>query len=201
MGAASFCKSITAKTASEGFDYLVEEAEHEYGHDSYNGTISTCTLGRCRKQFDKLTKTSLKETEKLVDKYLNNNSKCIADYINCGLERMVLVTVENKRGQYKKPVYKEQYCLYVGKDKFPYDERLLDTKDTLKEAKEYAGKYALKEGRQVTIRKERTLVKGETTVAEVVIKRRVIKTIPKTLKPNQKIEKYYKFVYFGWASC
>lgn len=201
MGSTNFFQSITARSASEGFDYLVEEAEHEYGHDCYNGTISTCSLGRCRKQFDKLTKTSLKETEKLVDKHLSDTSKGSADYINCGLERMVLVTVENKRGQYKKPVYKEQYCIYAGKDMFPYDERLLDTKDTLKAAKEYAGKYALKEGREVSIRKERTLVKGETTVAEVVIKRREIKSIPKTLKPNQKIEKYYKFVYFGWASC
>ena len=29
------------KSAREAYNELVEEAEHEYGHDGYNGTIST----------------------------------------------------------------------------------------------------------------------------------------------------------------
>jgi len=29
------------KSAEEAYNKLVEEAEHEYGHDGYNGTIST----------------------------------------------------------------------------------------------------------------------------------------------------------------
>ena len=32
------------KSAREAYQSLREEAECEYGHDSYNGTISTCSL-------------------------------------------------------------------------------------------------------------------------------------------------------------
>ena len=33
------------KSARDAYRALTEEAQHEYGHDGYNGTISTCQLG------------------------------------------------------------------------------------------------------------------------------------------------------------
>ena len=197
MGAMGFNKSVTTRTAEDGFDFLTRAATFESGNDIYNGTINTCDMGGCVKKFDKLNQTTIKKATKIVEAY--EKEKGVAYYINCGIEKMELVTVENKRGNYKKPVYKEQYCLYVkGKQSYGGD-TLIGDKDTLREAKKYAGDYALKEGISVSIRKERKLMEGETSVAEVVIKRREIKTEPKTLKVNQKIEKYYRFVFFGSA--
>lgn len=196
MGARDFSTSVTTRTAEEGFRFLKSEATHEYGNNSYNGTINTCDMGGCVKKFDKFNQTTLKQASKIVEEY--EKEKGVAYYINCGVEKMELITVENKRGVYKKPVYKEMNCLYVREPR-QYEATLIGSKDTLKEAKKFAGEYAFKECLGVSIRKERTLVKGETTVAEVVIKRRDIKTEPKTLKSNQKIEKYYRFLFFGSA--
>ena len=199
MGSCSFRHSIIAKTAREGFDYLYEEAISEYGHDIYNGKISTTELGRCVKTFDKPTKTTLKKAQELADDKLGDCCKGEAYHMNLGLEKMVLVTVESKRGTYKKPQYKEQYVCYISEG-WRIKENEIAAKDTLKAAKEFAISYALKNGKEVDIRKERKLVKGETTVGQIVITRRVIKTIPKALKTNQRIEKYYNFLFFGWAS-
>lgn len=46
MGACNFIEFKVAKTAREAFDELVEESVYEYGHDPYNGTISTTSMSR-----------------------------------------------------------------------------------------------------------------------------------------------------------
>lgn len=46
MGACNFIEFGIGKTAAQAFASLVEEAEWEYGHDPYNGTISTTSLSR-----------------------------------------------------------------------------------------------------------------------------------------------------------
>ena len=46
MGACNFIEFGEGRTAREAFDALVREAEWEYGHDPYNGTISTTRLMR-----------------------------------------------------------------------------------------------------------------------------------------------------------
>jgi hypothetical protein len=199
MGSKNFNKQITSRTAEDGFKLINDEATFESGHDTYNGTINTCDMGGCVKRFDKLNQTTLKQAEKIVAEYLEEKgSKGVAYYINCGVEKMQLITVESKKGTYKNPIYKEKHLCYVSEG-HRVKEKEVAAKDTLKAAKEFSIDYALKHGKEVDIRKERTLVKGETTVAEVVIKRRDIKIEPKTLKSNQKIEKYYRYIFFGSA--
>lgn len=46
MGATNFIDFRVGKTKEDAFRALVEEAEWEYGHDPYNGTISTTSLSR-----------------------------------------------------------------------------------------------------------------------------------------------------------
>lgn len=46
MGACNFITFGKGKTKEEAFKALVQEAEWEYGHDPYNGTISTTSLSR-----------------------------------------------------------------------------------------------------------------------------------------------------------
>ena len=51
MGAQAFVNEVKAKTPREGFSELVAEAVYDHGHDAYNGTISTCDIGRCTNRF------------------------------------------------------------------------------------------------------------------------------------------------------
>lgn len=46
MGAQSFVVKAKGKSAQKAFDELVEDAQWQYGHDAYNGTISTTQLRR-----------------------------------------------------------------------------------------------------------------------------------------------------------
>ena len=46
VGACNFITFGEGRTREEAFRDLVEEALWEYGHDPYNGTISTCDLSR-----------------------------------------------------------------------------------------------------------------------------------------------------------
>lgn len=69
MGACNFIEFGKGKTAKEAFNALVQEAEWEYGHDPYNGTISTTSLSRrpakvIRKRF---TEKARKEAYKVAE--------------------------------------------------------------------------------------------------------------------------------------
>ena len=46
MGATNFMAFGIGKTVDDAFTALVHEAIYEYGHDPYNGTISTTSLSR-----------------------------------------------------------------------------------------------------------------------------------------------------------
>lgn len=69
MGACNFIEFKVAKTKEAAFDALVYEAQWEYGHDPYNGTISTTYLSRkpakvIRKRF---TKNAEQEAVKVAE--------------------------------------------------------------------------------------------------------------------------------------
>lgn len=49
MGATSFLHIVKTTDPQQGYVDLVKEAYYEYGHDSYNGTISTTT--KCVEHF------------------------------------------------------------------------------------------------------------------------------------------------------
>lgn len=46
MGACNFIEFQAGETAGDAFNFLVDEALFMYGHDPYNGTISTTRLKR-----------------------------------------------------------------------------------------------------------------------------------------------------------
>lgn len=69
MGACNFIAFGKGKTAREAFDMLVDEALYVYGHDAYNGTISTTSLSRkpvkvIRKRF---TEKAIEEAYKVAE--------------------------------------------------------------------------------------------------------------------------------------
>ena len=86
MGAQSFIHTKEATSPSEAFDELVDYATYKYGHDAYNGTISTCSLGRRRTPLN-LKPKYCKENESIAYKFVQDNDngeKWVADYIDLG---------------------------------------------------------------------------------------------------------------------
>ena len=88
MGAQNFVNRASGKRASEAYDKLYEEAVYEYGHDPYNGTISTCDMGRCTLSF----KEYKEENEvKAYDhiKEMGYGVKWTANYIDLGYDKKI----------------------------------------------------------------------------------------------------------------
>jgi len=92
MGACNFSNMATAKNAGEAFDNLVEDAVYEYGHSGYNGTISTCCLGRCTLSFKKFDKANIDSAYKHIED-MDWGNKWTADYVDLG-------TVDNGNHKY-----------------------------------------------------------------------------------------------------
>lgn len=201
MGERTFIKTIAATSAEEGFQVLSAEADEYHGDaDGYSGDINCTTLStRSVKTYEKPTKKNENEALKVADQTLKFMSKGICRYINLGLARMDLVTAAfEKATMSSKPHYKEVYTFYAmtsaGRSK------LSDTKDTSKEAKEFAIEYALKHGERIWMKKEKVMDKGNGDIGTIKLTRKEIKTEPKTLKANQKVIKYYKYMFFGCAA-
>lgn len=80
-GAESFSVASTGKDAMEVFNQLVSEAEYEYGHDPYNGTISTTDFdGRVIWIADKYTEESDRLAREYIEKDDNGEkweSRCL----------------------------------------------------------------------------------------------------------------------------
>lgn len=83
MGAINFSNSVKAKNAVEGYDILVDEALYEHGHNPYNGTISTCDMGRCTLSFKKFKEENYDKAYEHIEKN-DWGSKWVADYIDMG---------------------------------------------------------------------------------------------------------------------
>jgi hypothetical protein len=69
MGAHNFYDEAEGNSPREAYQNAVEQAQHEYGHDPYNGTIST-TNG-----FRMVTKKPGQTMEQLEDEWLDKLEK------------------------------------------------------------------------------------------------------------------------------
>lgn len=98
MGAQSFYHEINETSAREGFDALCKEASYECGHDRYNGTINTCSLGRVATLADKYTKSISKKAYKLAVED-NFGAKRFASYFDLGVVEYRVTTTKKKAGQ------------------------------------------------------------------------------------------------------
>lgn len=85
MGAECFCNRANGKTAREAFNKLCDIAIHNYGNDPYNGTISTCDMGRCTLSFDKYEKENADKAFEHI-KEEEYGRKWYADYVDLGYD-------------------------------------------------------------------------------------------------------------------
>lgn len=201
MGATNFIHEIKGRTPKEAFDYLIAEANQEYGTSPYNGSINTCDMGSCKKRFDKFNETNMKAARKFIDDN-DYGHKWTADYVEVGISHYLVTTVKkvNEDGASKK--LKMMYAVHYESDwrNCRYTGKAFKTKT---EADKYALEQALKTGCQHFVKKEYVALDDKDgIVSKTVIETKKYKTKP-NLKPlpNRKIEPVKQYIFYGWASC
>ena len=203
MGAQAFIHEVTAKSAKEAFDLLIEQANREYGIESYNGSINTCNMGSCKKKFDKYSKSNEDKAYKLINE-LQNGAKWTADYIDLGIEKYESVTWKRVHKDGASKNYRMKYRVFKYNFKtMDYDIETEFYFDTKPEADKKAMVLSVKDDVKHAVKKIYVPLDNKNLiVAETECERKTYKTEPK-LKPipERKVYKYHKYIFFGWASC
>lgn len=182
MGAVTFQVSANGENAKDAYDNAIEAAIHEYGNDTYNGTIST-TLG-----FSDVTER------------FKNSGKNLSDFISSEYEKLgkrdclcvcIKEPKENKnkiKTQVKHNIEegtKKWALKYIVKD--DWTSKVIGSFDTKGDAVKEARKYTEKTKITTFIEMQRVLENGNARVAEITYK-------------LSKSERGGKWVFFGWAA-
>lgn len=184
MGSSWFTTRSSGKSVRDAYDRAVELAEEEYGHqEGYSGEINSSAGYRdVTKEFKASGKSLAKFMDDQMDKLTKHQGAqaiCIEEprentnKIKSQVEH--IVTPGTKKWLLK-------YVVYNSEDRMIAS---CDTKgDAVKKAREYTEKYQ----RSTNICMEKTLEKGNRTVARVTYK-------------SSSVERDGRWVFFGWASC
>lgn len=211
MGATTYTIKAKGANVKEVFNSLVDDAVYEYGHDSYNGSISTTSLSKEIKLPQEILKG--KNKYKKIYEYFDKNedklfpSKWETTYAVLGVnhyEAFAPEWVENEdipeRENGVKTIAKFSIMLE--------EEAYMKTRayqahnkyETLGEAKREAKAMALKFGQNVTIKKHRSngemfqlghmnlISDGKEYKSARTAKTKIYKPI-------------YEFMFFVYASC
>lgn len=186
MGSCSFIHVEDGINVGAAFSSAVADAICEYGKDPYNGTISTCNLGYCKKIADKYSKTVEKEAYKFVTDNDYGDGKRVAYALDMGVSEYLVRTV--------KKVTKPSCVKYKVLDEFYHS--VISSFKTKQEAEQAAEKYAIKKGDPVFVMKE------EGSSSHYYIEEKTYKTKP-NLKPmkNREVLEIHKYMFYGWAAC
>lgn len=180
MGACSFINRGRGKSARQVYDNLVDNAESEYGHDPYNGTIST-THG-----FSDVTnewKASKLDIDKFINKKLNDANKydCFA------------VCVDPPKVNSSKTKTKVEHIVTKGTKKwvtkyvvFDHD-HAISSYTTKGDAVKAARAHTEKTLRTTVVSVIKSMEKGSSQLARITYKRSI----------NEKDGSYY---FFGCAA-
>lgn len=192
MGACSFINRAEASSVYEAFDRLVEEAVRKYGDNPYNGTISTCSLGRTIKTFEKYSKTNEDKAYKLIEKDNYGEKRC-AKAIDLGAVYYEVTTIKKLPSKKEKPKWIMAYVVHYGEKAKSFKTKTLADAEAIK---------LLKNGeKDVYVSKEYVnTVKSSEIVSEFKIEKKQSKYKPKTLKPNQACKEIHKYIFYGFAA-
>jgi hypothetical protein len=180
MGACSFVNKGRGKSMRDVYSDLVDEATSEYGHDSYNGTIST-THG-----YQDITnewKASKEDIRTFISKKLENANKYDCFGVCTVAPKVNSNKIKSQVEHFVEKGTKKWVLKYVVSD---YDNQI-GKYSTKGEAVKAARAYTEKNLRSTTIHMNKVLEKGSTQVAKVVYKRSVD-------------EKDGEFIFFGYAA-
>lgn len=202
MGVITFKHFIEDYSAKEAFNRLVADALYEKGHDRYNGTISTCDLGRCTLKFDEYSPTNKEKIYKhLYDR--DGGEKWVADYVDLGPIEYHVLTVKKRPVSKEAPKYKIKFSVKRATWIDGRRREFLTVKSfkTKTEADQFALEQTLKTLEEHQVIKEYVLEKGNDCLTETYIEKKVYKSKP-TLKPmpNRKVVALHKYLFYGQAS-
>lgn len=195
MGAVSFMHTIEATSAEKAKQMLVEQAVYDYGHDGYNGTISTCSgMCRCIKSFEKYSQKNEKEMLKYARERLGVLGKRDVECIDSGVVGYNK-TIIKKKTLTPSAKYEQKYAVVDS-----FTRKMISPKayrHTKTEAYNLAVTYLL-EGKDVQIRKMPVLVSGDNlcTTFEVVTER----TKKMSNATKHIIQPVHKYIFYGWAA-
>ena len=196
MGSVSFTKTVLAATAGEAYDMLKEEAEHENGHNQYNGTISTCDMGRLRKSFPVYNDDSKLATREFI-RQDGNGRKWVADYVDMGVKHYVVREIQmHPQEVTAKYLQKYAVCDFGGVLK-PVSQHTFDKKtDAIADAKAQA--LLGRDG--IVVCKMPIKQSGSNVAMEIRVNERTTTEKPKHLKKGQTAIPMHMFCFYGWAS-
>lgn len=203
MGGIGFAQQVTAVSPTEGYNFLVEEAIREYGDRPYNGTISTCQLGKCVKKYYGKVKDSIKEAYKIVED-MDYGEKWVAHYIDCGVGGCIEYTpvlsevVDGRDAEGYTIVYNGKYI--VGKYKSKTDALAAMKKflSKLKTEKSIGVGNLSAERYEIRGIKNNRKVYQSTEWQEVRKSERELKSVK---KQGNRIVQVHTYIFFGIASC
>ena len=194
MGAQSFCLTVDATDARTAFETLFEDAIYDRGHDKYNGTISTCSMGCCKLSFDKFVASNTKKAEKLI-RELDNGEKWVAHNIDLGVTGYTQTTA--------KKVPRTANAQYAWKFKVINCEtgKMVDSRayfDTKEEARKKAIACAEKGLWVAVTNKEKILISGSNVMEEYHPETKALARKPKKMTSSMKA--IHRYIFFGWAA-
>jgi len=182
MGASFFRTTYRGKSLSDAYKSAVQDAEEEYGHDSYNGTIST-TDGV----------TDLTSSYKSSGKSLN-------DYIDLWVEKgrkrqCLAICIEQPKENTNKTKTQVEHVVTKGTRKWillytvyeAWNDRFIASFDNKGDAVKRAREISEKNQAEVHVKMEKKLDQGTPLTAKITYKK-------------SKTEKDGKWVFFGWAA-
>lgn len=196
MGACSFFHKIDGPSAGECFDILVQAAYEQSGHDPYNGTISTCTLGRVHRVADVCTPAVEKKVHKMIedDDY---GRKWVATCLDLGLVGYEVITVKKVA---TKPAKAAKYLTkYVVIEEYT---KTVSHHDTKTEAENAAMKAALAhpENDYTVCKRPVNMNRGDDCLTRLEVTKTMKKTKPKTTKQNAHVRAIHRYVFYGMAA-
>jgi hypothetical protein len=183
MGACQFKVRSSGKTAQEAYVKACEVAEDEYGHqDGYNGTIST-TNG-----FRDETEAYKKSKFDDVSAYIRHR------FENMGKRDCSAICVVQPKANTNKNQSKVDHIITHGTKKwvlryvvYNHEDYMIASCDTKGEAVKKAREYTEKRQTITKVCMEKTLERGNSTVARVTYKK----------APN---ERDGEWIFFGYAA-
>lgn len=196
MGAQSFINETVGYSVREAFDELVSTAQREWGTDSYNGTISTCTLGRVTKFASTCTPKVEKDAYNWLRAHYDSFDKWTAKCLDCGIVQWEILTpVKAPIGTPSPAKYKTMYC--VQED--TYSPRPIKSFEKKSEATAFAKTNAAKYNGLV-ITRQPVLISGESLIEAWETKKRVVKKKPAKIPAGATVKELHKYVFYGYAA-
>jgi hypothetical protein len=182
MGASWFKQTGYGTSLKDTYNNLRQDAEEEYGRDSYNGTIST--THHC----EDLT-AQYKRSNKSLQEYIEMQMDKIQKW-HCGA-----ICIQEPKANTNKTKSQVEHIVTPGTKKWvlkyvvydSYNDHMVASCITKGDAVKKAREYTEKQQRSTNICIEKSLEKGDRTVAKITYKKSTS-------------EKPGKWVFFGWAA-